>query len=144
MSAQSSTSGQGSTTTSLGRPTTRLRVDPNVVVLDRFEDVSPLPTAPLLTSPSTRRSSLPEGMQYLSLSKTVQSDSTVLPSSSLNSMRQADEPLLHRFRHYVVCRLLQPHTGPSISGNVISSWSSGDIFHTEARHFHPVSNSFDS
>ena len=137
MSIQSSASSRRTATPSLSRSSTNSRVDPNVVVLDRFEDVSsPTSVLPPLLSPDlSRRPSLPNELQLLSISRPP--NNIVLPSSPLNSVMSSENHLVARFRQYITRRLIQPQIDGS-SPNLITPGSTRDSFEIEASRFPPV------
>ena len=140
-SRHSSTNSQASgvaNRTPINQTLRRSRTDTNVVVLDRFEDVSPNSAGPgsfSLPSPA-RRPSLPDHIQYLSISTTSSPATAVLPRSPLSQVMRADEHLISHFRHYVFPRLVQPHlegTPNTMFANPIR-----DAFEIEASQFPPL------
>ncbi len=120
-----------------GIPLTRAMTDPNIVVLDRFEDASPISTIPFMVSPASRRPSLPDNLNVLSRSPTSFGDHLV-ESASIND--RPDERLLAHFRRYVVDRLIQPEVG--VTGlDIPLSGSTRDIFEIASTRFKPVGRS---
>ena len=114
----------------------RSRTDTNVVVLDRFEDVSPTTVGSFSMPSLGRRPSLPNGIQYLSISTTAPPAGTIIPKSPLSQVMRADEHFISHFRHYVFPRLVQPHlhgTPDSMIAHPIR-----DAFEIEASRFPPL------
>ncbi len=120
-------------------PLSRTLTDPNVVVLDRFEDVPVTPTGPFQITSPARRTSLPQGLEYLSISKSL-SGSAATRNHVLPSTARSDSHLIAHFRHYIIPRLVQPQAAIGMN-NHISPWSTADSFETEATRFQPVSAS---
>lgn len=118
--------------------------DPNTVVLDRFEDVSPSVGSPFAGLPPERRPSLPESLYYLHITTSP----TAVPSSVATAPAPAPptsqypsaagNPLLSRFRQYIVQRLCQPHVDGT-PPDIILPGSTRDMFELEAQRFLPVS-----
>ncbi|KAK3715258.1 hypothetical protein LTR37_007225 [Vermiconidia calcicola] len=141
MSVQSQTSSFSNNNSSLGRSLSRGRTDPNVVVLDRFEDVSSTSAGPFRIPSPARRPSLPDGLQYLTIS--TSSLPTFSPSSSSPSATPSltpglrpDNHFISHFRHYVLPLLVQPQIGAST--NDVLTDSTRDMFEVEALRFPPL------
>lgn len=111
---------------------TKPRPDPNVIVLDRFEE--PLPSMSLQLS--GRPAGLPETMQRMSLSITPSSATSSQPTTPVTHMTPAESRLISHFRHYIVSRLVPKDLIPASSQ--LNPSSTRDIFETEAAKFQPV------
>lgn len=136
MSVQSTRSAVASPRSELERSTNL--VDPNVVVLQRFEDASASSNTPFSVFPNTGRTSLPEDMQRMGLSAsppTVYASGPVLPSGHGNSR---DDRLLVHYRQYVSVRLWL-HSEDDLARGQGSPSFSHDMFEREALRFPPVS-----
>jgi hypothetical protein len=118
------------------RPLRRSRTDPNVVVLDRFEDISPSSNGTYALPSPDRRPSLPNGLQYLSINTTPSPAGSILPRSPLSQVTHPDEHLISHFRHYVFPRLFQP----CLEGTPTNTYldPTRDAFEMEARRFVPL------
>lgn len=112
------------------------RSDPNVVVLQRFEDASPTSSNSFPVFPSSNQSSLPEDMQRLELSTSPASVYAVAPQRSPDFIRSPDERLIRHYRQ-TVSKVLYCHTKPSPEpdGSIVDR----DVFDEEASRFPPVS-----
>ena len=133
MSVQSQASGFGLSTSSLSRSSTRSRTDPNTVVLDRFEDISPSSAGQFSIPSPGRRPSLPDSIQYLSISTSSPTAHGFYTTSPLSQVAYADEQCIAHFRQYVINRLVQPQLEGGFPG------STRDTFEIEAARFQPVS-----
>ena len=136
MRGQSRSSSFASQRPSLSRSLTRSRTDPDVVVLDRFEDVSPSSSGPYLMPSALRRPSVPDGMQYLSITTSPQSTGALVPTSPLSQIMHADDHFTTHFRHYVFSRLVQPQLQGGVNGMITSP--TRDAFEIEATGFQPL------
>jgi len=138
-----STSNQQSTrreTRTLSNPIssrTSAQSDPNVVVLDRFEDLSTTTSPSSSIFPPSGQGGLPDSMQHMSLS--------ILPampapsrSTTPTTRTAAESRLVLHFRSYIIDRLVPTSIKDSRNGSPRSS-PIGDIFETEANKFPPVS-----
>lgn len=115
----------------------RARSDPNVIVLDRFEDLSPTTsvTSPLV--PPTRQGNLPETLQHMSLSVPSVSSTSSQASTPVTYYPPAEGRLVSHFRRYIVTRLV-PRNIEENHG--VGSAPIRDIFEDEATRFPPVSS----
>lgn len=125
-----------------GRPsplsrTGTLQTDPNTVVLDRFEDVSPGAGSPFTLQSNDRRPSLPESMYYLAITTPPSAATPALATGSMGQPSPPGHSLIARFRHYIVERLCQPQVEGTSPG-VILPGSTKDMFEIEAQRFAPV------
>ncbi|KAK5173413.1 uncharacterized protein LTR77_002094 [Saxophila tyrrhenica] len=136
-SVQSSVSSLAAHVSSAGRASGRSQTDPNVVVLDRFEDI-PLPPAGFYSSPTdARRPSLPDRIQYLSIdTRRPSMPQNLLSSPQSTQMIAMDDPFVSHFRRYVLPRLVQPRLEETSKDLSISR--TRDIFEIEARRFAPL------
>lgn len=137
MSAQSQGSLAGRTS-SLSRTNTQQH-DPNTVVLDRFEDVSPGAGSPFALAPNNRRPSLPESMYYLNITTPPSAATPALATAPAGQPSPPGHSLITRFRHYILQRLCQPQVEGTSPG-IIMAGSTKDMFEIEARRFTPVSD----
>ena len=119
-----------------GRSLTRSRTDPNVVVLDRFEDVSPISAGPASIASDSRRPSLPDNMQYLSISTSSSPISAMVPPSPLSQVMRADDDFIAHFRHSVSSRLVQPQLEGA--AHEMTANPTRDAFVIEAMRFQPL------
>lgn len=121
---------------SLGGSLKHSRTDPNVIVLDRFEDVSPSSAGTFSLPSPARRPSLPDGIQYLTINTTPSSVGSMLPRSPLSQVMRTDEHLISHFRHYVFPRLVQPR----LEGTPNDPFANPirDAFEIEASQFTPL------
>ena len=133
-SVQSQVSGFGTPKPNLYRPP--VSADPTVVILGRFEDISPSSAGPFSIPSPGRRSSLPDGMQYLAISTAAPQPSMLLQSSP-GQVARPDDNFVIRFRHYIVRRLTQPQLEIS-SLDSIAHGSTRDAFEIEAARFEPL------
>jgi len=113
----------------------RTRSDPNVIVLDRFEDLSPTTslTSPLATS--TRQANLPDTLRHMSLSIPSASSTSSQSSTPVTNFPAAEGRLVAHFRRYIVTLLVPKHI-EDIYG--VGSVPMRDIFEDEATRFPPV------
>lgn len=138
MSLQSPMS-TGYSTPLYGRTMKRASTDPNVVVLDRFEDTPTTPAVSFLPpSLSGRGSNVQNDTRYLPMRSAPMADG--LSNSPLASRRRTDDELVQYFRRDVVSRLVQPHGG-GISTSTPPTGSTRDTFEAASRRFRPVSGS---
>lgn len=127
-------------TSSLSRTSTRR--DPNTVVLDRFEDVSPGAGNPFALPPPDRRPSLPISMHYLTITTTP---SAPAPAQTMSApplgphSAHPGQSLIERFRYYIIQRLCQPML-PGISTGRATISTAEETFEVEAARFGPVGN----
>lgn len=112
-----------------GRQSNRLA--PNVVILDRFEDASPVSAS---WPPGTdRRRSDPE---LASLSIKTEARSTGYSTAPGTPLARSDEHLIRHFRQYIVPRLVQPqHPGTLLPSSI------PDVLEYEAARFRPLHHS---
>ena len=112
-----------------GRQSNRLA--PNVVILDRFEDASPVSAS---WPPGTdRRRSDPE---LASLSIKTEALSTGYSTAPGTPLARSDEHLIRHFRQYIVPRLVQPqHPGTLLPSSI------PDVLEYEAARFRPLHHS---
>lgn len=111
--------------------------DPNVVVLDRFEDLSP--TTSVTSGPAVspiRSGTLPETLQHMSLNVPPSSYTSSQPSTPTGYIPAAEGRLILHFRRYIVTRL--------VPRNIEYNYGVGtaplrDIFENESAKFPPVS-----
>ena len=129
-------SGIGSPVSSSGRSVTR--VDPNTVVLDRFEEVSPSASIPFPIVSPTSRASIPDALRHLSVSTSPQEASTSSLSATTTRASGPDGNLVLHFRKHIAPRLIQPIAEPPAQG-AFTPGSALDVFDTEATRFRPVS-----
>ena len=109
------------------------RSDPNVIVLDRFEELSPTTS---VTSP-TRQGTLPETLQHMTLSVPSVSATSSQSSSPLTYFSPAEGRLVSHFRRYIVTRLVPKNIKDNYG---VGSAPLSDIFEDEATRFPPVSS----
>lgn len=128
---QTSDRPRASTVSSTGS-SKKSRSDPNVVVLDRFEESSPSMSLQL----PGRQSSLPETMQHMSLSITPSSTTSSQPNTPITHVTAAESRLILHFRQYIVARLVPEDINPV--GSNLTPGSMRDIFEVEAAKFQPV------
>lgn len=137
MSLQSPVSGTGYSTPLYGRPAKRASTDPNVIVLDRFEDTPTSPAVSFLPpSLSGRGSNAQSDTRYLPMRSAPLPDG--ISNSTHASRRRTDDELVQYFRRDVVSRLVQPHGG-GVSASTPPTGSTRDTFEAAARRFRPVS-----
>jgi hypothetical protein len=113
----------------------RTRSDPNVIVLDRFEDLSPTTS---LTSPlanPSRHGNLPETLQHMSLSVPSVSSTSSQSNSPVTYHSPAEARLVSHFRRYIVTRLVPKNIEDNYG---VGSAPIRDIFEDEATRFPPV------
>lgn len=113
----------------------RTRSDPNVIVLDRFEDLSPTTslTSPLV--PPIRQANLPETLQHMSLSVPPASSTSSQSSTPVTYFSAAEGRLVSHFRRYIVTRLVPKHIEENYG---VGSIPIRDVFEDEATRFPPV------
>lgn len=116
----------------IGRVITRSKTDPNVVVLDRFEDASPT-TVPYPLYLDTRRPSLPDRLQHLSMVPSPTSLDSTMPPSPIVLLASTDDPFVSHFRHYILPRLVQPQLDDTPETHLTAK--TRDLFEMEARNF---------
>lgn len=111
--------------------------DPNVVVLDRFEDLSATTSPSASGFPPSGQGGLPDSMQHMSLNIPpafpAQSRST-----TPNTRTAAESRLVLHFRSYIIDRLVPSSIKDSQNGSPRPG-PIGDIFETAANEFPPVS-----
>ncbi|CAK3843147.1 Proteasome component ECM29 [Lecanosticta acicola] len=127
----------------------RTNPDPNIVVLERFEDVSPTSAGPFSACPfsatssdlHSRRESLPETLRKLSITPPpYQSSVGTAPHTPVFHQQQRNEDhLVKHFRQYIIPRLVQPQQD-SLPG-VISQGSMRGVLEVEATRFPPLHHS---
>jgi hypothetical protein len=112
--------------------------DPNVVVLDRFEDLPTTTSPSSCVFPLSGQGGLPDSMQHMSLNIPP-----ALPAPSRSTtptMRTAAESrLVLHFRSYIIDRLVPSSIKDSQNGSSRPG-PIGDIFETAAKKFPPVSS----
>jgi hypothetical protein len=116
---------------------TSTQTDPNVIVLDRFED-QPTTTSPSSSGfPPSGQGGLPDSMQHMSLN--IPPALPVPSRSTTPTTRTAAESrLVLHFRSYIIDRLVPSSIKDSRSGSPAPS-PIGDIFENAAKKFPPVS-----
>jgi hypothetical protein len=114
----------------------RTRSDPNVIVLDRFEDLSPTTSLTSPPVPPISQSNLPDTLQHMSLSIPSTSSASSQSSTPVTYFSAAEGRLVSHFRRYIVT-LLVPKNIEDIYG--VGSVPIRDIFEDEATRFPPVS-----
>ncbi|PPJ57570.1 hypothetical protein CBER1_10528 [Cercospora berteroae] len=112
------------------RRATTLPPDPNMVILDRFEDSSSEVPLPIRSS----RDDFPESIQALSITSPPYSPSTI-STAATTSIRE-DEELVTHFRQYIVPRLVHPQS--EAMRGVASQGSTTDVLEREAAKFPPL------
>ena len=129
----------GGRTSSLSRSSSRLRThhDPNTVVLERFEDASPISASPFMMPPPSRRPSLPDSMHHLALTTPPPSNAIATPVAPVISASQSEDSGIARFRNHVLRLLVQPQANEAAYG-VLLLGSTWDNFDVEASRFPPV------
>jgi hypothetical protein len=133
-SARGQTGGRQQTRTGSGS-SNRTRSDPNVIVLDRFEDLSPTTS---LTSPlanPARHGNLPETLQHMTLSVPSISSASSQSNSPITYHSPAEGRLVSHFRRYVVTRLVPKNIEDNYG---VGSAPIRDMFEDEATRFPPV------
>ena len=135
-SIQSSASSLANYGTSLVRAPTRSQTDPNVVILDRFEDATPPPSALLPSPTDSRRPSLHDRIQYLTIATSLPVPQTLLSTSPLTQLSPLGDPFVSHFRHYVLPRLIQPQVN-DMPYDILTTRTK-DIFEIEAQRFTPL------
>ncbi|KAK4500039.1 hypothetical protein PRZ48_008225 [Zasmidium cellare] len=131
-SSSSARGARGSGRPGLGRSNTAS--DPTVVVLDKFEDASPVSTGPLSAATESRRSSFPEALGQLSI--TTPPYNASISTGPHTPQVRSDDHLIAHFRRYIVPRLAQPQQ-ESIPG-FPSQGSTRDVLEFEATRFPPL------
>lgn len=113
----------------------RTRSDPNIIVLDRFEDLSPTTsvTSPLV--PPTSQGNLPETLQHMSLSVPSVSSTSSQASTPVTHYSPAEGRLVSHFRRYIVTRLVPKNIEEN---HGVGSTPIKDIFEDEAAKFPPL------
>jgi hypothetical protein len=110
--------------------------DPNVVVLDRFEDQLKTTSPSSATFPPSGQGGLPDSMQHMSLN--IPPALPVPSRSTTPTTRTAAESrLVLHFRSYIIDRLV-PSTMKDSQNGSSRPGSIGDIFETTANKFPPV------
>lgn len=137
-SVQSFASGRVELTSPFGGTLSRVQTDPNVVVLDRFEDASPISTLSLSLPSPGRRSSLPNGFHYLPESNGP-SEQVPLTIFSLSPRIKAEDDLVSHFRHYIVRRLVKP-LAYDFPVDSVAAGHTKNVFELDSSRFQPVSN----
>jgi len=114
--------------------------DPNVVVLDRFEDAAPGSAGPFTLQHAERRDSLPEHMRHMSIAPPLAPlvRTATYPVASVLRMSAAEARLVSHFRGYVVQRLVPPVFDGLLTSN-LSPGSTRDVYEIESARFPPVS-----
>lgn len=105
-------------------------LDPNTVVLERFEE--PVPTSRPVATPSSQ-SSMPDAMRQLSLSASPKSVDTHVASPPHTRPRSPEDRLVRHFREHVAKRIL-----PQVSDVSFEASSPASLFEREASRFQPV------
>lgn len=126
--------GSGRPGSAIGR-SVALPIDTNTVILDKFEDVSPVTVASFSSPGGGRSEDFGEHMQRLSIT------SPPPPAPYIPSVIMApicptvsqDHHLLQHFRNYIVPRLVQPQ-----ADGTISQGSTRDVLEREALRFPPL------
>jgi hypothetical protein len=116
--------------------------DPNVVVLDRFEELPTAISPSSTTFPSSGQGGLPDSMQHMSLN--IPPALPVPSRSTTPTTRTAAESrLVLHFRSYIIDRLVPSSIKDSQNGGPRPG-PIGDIFETAANKFPPVSCNSDT
>lgn len=126
--------GSGRPGSAIGR-SVALPVDTNTVILDKFEDVSPVKVASTSSSGGGRSEDFGEHMQRLSITSPPPPP-PYIPSvimAPINPTVSQDHHLLQHFRNYIVPRLVQPQ-----ADGIISQGSTRDVLEREALRFPPL------
>lgn len=110
--------------------------DPNVVVLERFEELSPTTSATSPTTTTTRPGILPETLQHMSLSVPPPLYTSPPASTPSGYITAAEGRLVLHFRRYIVTRLVPRNIEHNYG---VGSTPMRDIFENEAAKFPPVS-----
>lgn len=119
---------------------TRSSADPNVVVLDRFEELTATTSLPASLGPPGRQEGLPESLQHMSLSMTPSSGTSSQPTTPSAYVSPSESRLVSHFRRYIVGRLVPNPLEDTPSDN-LTPGSIRDLFELEATKFPPVSRS---
>jgi hypothetical protein len=128
------------TLTSPSGSRTSRQSDPNVVVLDRFED-QPTTTSPSSAAfPSSGQGGLPDSMQHMSLN--IPPLPVPSRSTTPTTRTAAEGRLVLHFRSYIIDRLVPSSIKNSQNGSSRPG-PIGDIFETAANKFPPVSQHLD-
>ncbi|KAF2169019.1 hypothetical protein M409DRAFT_21030 [Zasmidium cellare ATCC 36951] len=131
-SSSSARGARGSGRPGLGRSNTV--PDPTVVVLDKFEDASPVSTGPMSAATESRRSSFPDALGQLSITTPPYNPS--ISTGPHTPQVRSDEHLIAHFRQYIVPRLAQPQQDSR--PGVASQGSTKDVLEFEATRFPPL------
>lgn len=141
MSVQSQRSFRGSPRTAVGRSTSN--TDPNVVVLDRFDDIASSSTTPFPIANIARSQSFSGGFQGFSIAPSSPNTIIAISTSPESHITNADDQLTHHFRTYIIRRLIMPLVADNnVDGPhplLLEPGSTKDVFQLEAVRFLPVS-----
>lgn len=133
-SLRSRRGGSGRPGSATGR-SVALPIDTNTVILDKFEDVSPVKVASTSSSGGGRGEDFGEHMQRLSITSPPPPP-PYIPSvimAPISPTVSQDHHLLQHFRNYIVPRLVQPQ-----ADGIISQGSTRDVLEREALRFPPL------
>jgi hypothetical protein len=135
-STQSAQDSIGSPGSSSSRSVTR--PDPNVVVLERFEEAAPPQSMSYPVAVPSRRPSMPDVMRKLSLTTSPQVTNPAFSPPPYTRIPSSDEHLTDHFRRNIVLRLIQPVLQGQVQHGLVPG-STKDIFELEAARYRPVS-----
>lgn len=114
-------------------------LDPNVVVLERFEDAAPGLAGPLPMAVIDRRTSFPETVQaHAAIHLPQLTRISTAPSVAYGSMSAAESRLVSHFRRHIVLRLV-PRVLDGLATDMLTPGSVRDMFEVESARFPPVS-----
>ncbi|KAF2769318.1 hypothetical protein EJ03DRAFT_293334 [Teratosphaeria nubilosa] len=119
-----------------GRKRSSTSSDPNVVILPKFEE-GVTPSLPPSFPPLTPTRSLPEVLQHLRITTTPSLASNVVAPLLSTPIPSTDEPLVSRFRNFIVYRLVQPLLESQPRGH-LTPGSTLDAFELGAARFSPL------
>ncbi|KAK3641316.1 hypothetical protein LTR56_011344 [Elasticomyces elasticus] len=131
-----------STQSSVGSPaSTSARLqhqpDPNTVLLDRFEEVSPPTTSSLPTRGGPGRPDIPEAMRNLSIATPLQATSSIPAPATYNRIPSSDDHLTAHFRQSIIRRLTQPLMQGQPRHGLVPG-ATRDVFELEATRYRPL------
>lgn len=113
-------------------------LDPNVVVLDRFEDAAPGLAGPLPLAVIDRRTSFPETVQPTIAHLPHLTRISTAPNVAYGNMSAAESRLVSHFRRQIVHRLV-PRVLDGLATDVLTPGSVRDMYEVESARFPPVS-----
>lgn len=140
MSVQSQISLHGSPRIAFGRSKTN--TDPNVVILDRFDDVTSPSAMPFPNATSARSQSIPSGFQGLSITPSSPNMSIAVRALPESHITSSDDLLVRHFRRHIIHRLILPLMAGDHVGRqqplLLKPGSTEDVFQLEAVRFLPL------